>query len=228
MESLNYKELLEIADASCKRLTNNFREHVCLTEAEYDLYDLIDAFHDLDSEFNLLLSDCYLAPLHESIELEPPYMEQYHRFFEQFDATVRALVKFFTKYSKNKASYKDKNFGLGPSIGEHFERAKNDYDEIVKSFAKDNSEYARTQIKYVNDTYAAYVYLLRGFNSLIELYNKTHLGSNLSMIPNVPNPKTLNEFSNADAKKFVLEFVKEIEALGKSIGDTYGKHQTGA
>lgn len=103
MGSLNYKELLEIANANCKRLTKNFRKHVCSTEAEFDLYDLIDAFHDLDSEFNLLLGHCYLAPLHESIESEPPYMEQYHRFFEQFNTTVRALVTFFTKYSKNKA-----------------------------------------------------------------------------------------------------------------------------
>jgi len=28
--------------------------------------------------------------------------------------------------------------------------------------------------------------------------------------------------------KSLLEFVKEIEALGESIGGVYGKHQTGA
>ena len=71
-----------------------------------------------------------------------------------------------------------------------FNSSKDAYDAIT---TKINSTTVNTdkKIKFLNDAYFAYVYLLRCFNSIIENYNSKHASSQLKQIEGVPElPKS--------------------------------------
>lgn len=68
-------------------------------------------------------------------------------------------------------------------------------------------------VKHLEDAYFAYVYLLRGFNSLIDAYNRQHPQALLRRIENVPAPPDLGVFKDEETTRFVKSFVSSLSEL---------------
>ena len=193
---------------------NKFFENEQKIEAQKDLNELEHSFSALDSSFDELLSNYLLFPLTESendIETDKKSIrDSYESFLEDFKRTINLLVGFYNKY---KTSNDFKDLGLSISIENKFINAKKSYDLItVKANKFTNSNFDKL-VKHLNDAYFAYVYLLRGFNSIIKAYNKNHPQAIIKQIENVPEPPDLGVFTETNVYDYVKNFVNFLSTL---------------
>lgn len=193
---------------------NKFFENEQKTEVQKDINELEHSFSALDSSFDRLLSNYLLFPLTESendIETDKKIIsDSYESFFEDFKRTTNLLVGFYNKY---KTSNDFKDLGLSVSIENNFINAKKYYDLITTKANKFTNPNFEKLVKHLNDAYFAYVYLLRGFNSIINAYNKNHPQASIKQIENVPEPPDLGVFTDTNVSDYVKNFVNFLSTL---------------
>ena len=183
---------------------NKFFENEQKTEVQKDINELEHSFSALDSSFDVLLSNYLLFPLTESETDKKSISDSYESFLEDFKRTTNLLVGFYNKY---KTSNDFKDLGLSVSIENNFINAKKYYDLITTKANKFTNPNFEKLVKHLNDAYFAYVYLLRGFNSIINTYNKNHLQASIKQIENVPEPPDLGVFTDTNVSDYVKNFV---------------------
>ena len=187
---------------------NKFFENEQKTEVQKDISELKHSFSVLDSSFDELLSNYLLFPLTESendIETDKKSIsDSYESFLEDFTRTTNLLIGFYNKY---KTSNDFKDLGLSVSIENNFINAKKYYDLITTKANKFTNPNFEKLVKHLNDAYFAYVYLLRGFNSIINTYNKNHPQASIKQIENVPEPPDLGVFTDTNVSDYVKNFV---------------------
>lgn len=193
---------------------NKFFEDEIKTNLQKDIADLKNSFFALDFSFDNLLSNYLLAPLTESekdIETDKKSIkDSYESFFEEFKRTSSLLVGFYNKY---KTSNDFKDLGLSVAIENKFQNAKNSYDTVTTKANEVTNPYFEKLVKHLNDAYYAYVFLLRGFNSIINAYNKNHPQATVKRIDNVPEPQDLGTFTDSNVSNFVKKIVDTFSAL---------------
>ena len=187
---------------------NKFFENEQKTEVQKDISELKHSFFALDSSFDRLLTNYLLVPLTESendIETDKKSIsDSYESFLEDFNRTTNLLVGFYNKY---KTSNDFKDLGLSVSIENKFINAKKYYDLITTKANKFTNPNFEKLVKHLNDAYFAYVYLLRGFNSIINAYNKNHPQASIKQIENIPEPPDLGVFTDTNVSDYVINFV---------------------
>ena len=187
---------------------NKFFENEQKTEVQKDISELKHSFFALDSSFDKLLSNYLLVPLTESendIETDKKSIsDSYESFLEDFKRTTNLLVGFYNKY---KTSNDFKDLGLSVSIENKFINTKESYDLITTKANKFTNPNFEKLVKHLNDAYFAYVYLLSGFNSIINTYNKNHPQASIKQIENVPEPPDLGVFTDTNVSDYVKNFV---------------------
>ena len=178
----------------------SFEEEI-KTNLQKDIADLKNSFFALDFSFDNLLSNYLLAPLTESekdIETDKKSIkDSYESFFEEFKRTSSLLVGFYNKY---KTSNDFKDLGLSVAIENKFQNAKNSYDTVTTKANEVTNPNFEKLVKHLNDAYYAYVFLLRGFNSIINAYNKNH-------------PQDLRTFTDSNVSNFVKKIVDTFSVL---------------
>ena len=193
---------------------NKFFENEQKTEVQKDINELEHSFSALDSSFDRLLSNYLLFPLTESendIETDKKIIsDSYESFLEDFKRTTNLLVGFYNKY---KTSNDFKDLGLSVSIENNFINAKKFYDLITTKANKFTNPNFEKLVKHLNDAYFAYVYLLRGFNSIISTYNKNHPQASIKQIENVPESPDLGVFTDTNVSDYVKNFVNFLSTL---------------
>ena len=193
---------------------NKFFEDEIKTNLQKDIADLKNSFFALDFSFYNLLSNYLLAPLTKSekdIETDKKSIkDSYESFFEEFKRTSSLLVGFYNKY---KTSNDFKDLGLSVAIENKFQNAKNSYDTVTTKANEVTNPNFEKLVKYLNDAYYAYVFLLRGFNSIINAYNKNHPQATVKRIDNVPEPQDLGTFTDSNVSNFVKKIVDTFSAL---------------
>ena len=187
---------------------NKFFENEQKTDVQKDISELKHSFSVLDSSFDELLSNYLLFPLTESendIETDKKSIsDSYESFLEDFKRTTNLLVGFYNKY---KTSNDFKDLGLSVSIENKFINTKESYDLITTKANKSTNPNFEKLVKHLNDAYFAYVYLLRGFNSIINTYNKNHPQASIQQIENVPELPDLGVFTETNVSDYVKNFV---------------------
>lgn len=183
---------------------NKFFDNEQKTEVQKDISELKHSFSALDSSFDVLLSNYLLFPLTESETDKKSISDSYESFLEDFKRTTNLLVGFYNKY---KTSNDFKDLGLSVSIENKFINTKESYDLITTKANKFTNPNFEKLVKHLNDAYFAYVYLLRGFNSIISTYNKNHLQASIKQIENVPEPPDLGVFTDTNVSDYVKNFV---------------------
>lgn len=193
---------------------NKFFENETKTEVQKDLDALRHDFFNLDSSFDRLLGNYLLIPLTESesdIEDDRQSVrESYEAFFEDFKRTANLLVELYKKYRTTK-DFKDN--GLSKAIENKFQNAKISYDMVMNKANEITNPNYEKLVRHLEDAYFAYVYLLRGFNSLIDAYNRQHPQALLRRIENVPTPPDLGVFKDEETTRFVKSFVSSLSEL---------------
>ena len=189
---------------------NKFFENEQKTEVQKDISELKHSFSALDSSFDVLLSNYLLFPLTESETDKKSISDSYESFLEDFKRTTNLLVGFYNKY---KTSNDFKDLGLSVSIENNFINAKKYYDLITTKANKFTNPNFEKLVKHLNDAYFAYVYLLRGFNSIISTYNKNHPQASIKQIENVPEPPDLGVFTDTNVSDDVKNFVNFLSTL---------------
>ena len=193
---------------------NKFFEDEIKTDLQKDIADLKNNFFALDFSFVNVLSNYLLVPLTESeedIETDKKSIkDSYESFFEDFKRTSSLLVGFYNKY---KTSNDFKDLGLSVAIENKFQNAKNSYDTVTTKANEVTNPNFEKLVKHLNDAYYAYVFLLRGFNSIIDAYNKNHPQATVKRIDNVPEPQDLGTFTDSNVSNFVKKIVDTFSAL---------------
>ena len=189
---------------------NKFFDNEQKTEVQKDISELKHSFSALDSSFDVLLSNYLLIPLTESETDKKSISDSYESFLEDFKRTTNLLVGFYNKY---KTSNDFKDLGLSVSIENNFINAKKYYDLITTKANKFTNPNFEKLVKHLNDAYFAYVYLLRGFNSIINTYNKNHPQASIKQIENVPEPPDLGVFTETNVSDYVKNFVNFLSTL---------------
>ena len=183
---------------------NKFFDNEQKTEVQKDISELKHSFFALDSSFDVLLSNYLLIPLTESETDKKSISDSYESFLEDFKRTTNLLVGFYNKY---KTSNDFKDLGLSVSIENKFINAKKSYDLITTKANKFTNSNFEKLVKHLNDAYFAYVYLLRGFNLIINAYNKNHPQASIQQIENVPEPPDLGVFTDTNVSDYIKNFV---------------------
>lgn len=195
---------------------NRFFEEDNKNEKQNDINTLGQSFFVLDNSFNNLLIKFLLVPLNEaeeSIESDRADIKiAFNSFFADFKQTAKLLVEFHNKY-KTSNDYID--LGFAATIEKKFCDAKESYDIVIKKANRLTNKNFEEMIKYLNDAYFAYVYLLRGLNSTIDNYNTNHPNASLSRIADVPTPDSLGVFKNQDVSNFVKELLESLSVFVK-------------
>ena len=189
---------------------NKFFDNEQKTEVQKDISELKHSFSALDSSFDVLLSNYLLIPLTESETDKKSISDSYESFLEDFKRTTNLLVGFYNKY---KTSNDLKDLGLSVSIENKFINAKKYYDLITTKANKFKNPNFEKLVKHLNDAYFAYVYLLRGFNSIINAYNKNHPQASIQQIENVPEPPDLGVFTDTNVSDYVKNLVNFLSTL---------------
>lgn len=189
---------------------NKFFENEQTTEVQKDINELKHSFSALDSSFDTLLINYLLIPLTESENDKKSIRDSYESFLEDFKRTTNLLVGFYNKY---KTSNDFKDLGLSFSIENKFINAKKSYDLIMTKANKLTNPNFEKLVKHLNDAYFAYVYLLCGFNSIINAYNKKHPQASIKQIENVPEPPDLGAFTDTNVSDYVKNFVNFLSTL---------------
>jgi hypothetical protein len=168
-----------------------------------DLDILTKSISELDTAFNSLLSNFLLVPIKESEEIakdtERNIENDYNKFFSNFKTTIKIMIDFFNKYESN-GTYSDN--GFSDFLKNTFNSSKDAYDAITTKINSTTTVNTDKKIKFLNDTYFAYVYLLRCFNSIIENYNSKHVSSQLKQIEGVPEPTKIENLNDHNLKSF--------------------------
>lgn len=189
---------------------NKFFDNEQKTEVQKDISELKHSFSALDSSFDVLLSNYLLFPLTESETDKKSISDSYESFLEDFKRTTNSLVGFYNKY---KTSNDFKDLGLSVSIENKFINAKESYDLITTKANKFTNSNFEKLVKHLNDAYFAYVYLVRGFNSIINTYIKNHPQASIQQIENVPEPPDLGVFTDTNVSDYVKNFVNFLSTL---------------
>lgn len=183
---------------------NKFFDNEQKTEVQKDISELKHSFSALDSSFDVLLSNYLLFPLTESETDKKSISDSYESFLEDFKRTTNLLVGFYNKY---KTSNDFKDLGLSVSIENKFINTKESYDLITTKANKFTNSNFEKLVKHLNDAYFAYVYLVRGFNSIINTYIKNHPQASIKQIENVPEPPDLGVFTDTNVSDYIKNFV---------------------
>ncbi|MBQ8353142.1 MAG: hypothetical protein IJX32_01265 [Spirochaetaceae bacterium] len=189
---------------------NKFFENKQTTEVQKDINELKHSFSALDSSFDTLLINYLLIPLTESENDKKSIRDSYESFLEDFKRTTNLLIGFYNKY---KTSNDFKDLGLSVSIENKFINAKKSYDLITTKANKLTNPNFEKLVKHLNDAYFAYVYLLCGFNSIINAYNKNYPKASIKQIENVPEPPDLGVFTDTNVSDYVKNFVNFLSTL---------------
>ena len=189
---------------------NKFFENEQTTEVQKDINELKHSFSALDSSFDTLLINYLLIPLTESETDKKSIRDSYESFLEDFKRTTNLLVGFYNKY---KTSNDFKDLGLSVSIENKFINAKKNYDLIMTKANKFMNPNFEKLVKHLNDAYFTYVYLLCGFNSIINAYNKNYPQASIKQIENVPEPPDLGVFTDTNVSDYVKNFVNFLSTL---------------
>ena len=189
---------------------NKFFENEQTTEVQKDINELKHSFSALDSSFDTLLINYLLIPLTESENDKKSIRDSYESFLEDFKRTTNLLVGFYNKY---KTSNDFKDLGLSGSIENKFINAKKSYDLITTKANKLTNPNFEKLVKHLNDAYFAYVYLLCGFKSIINAYNKNYPQASIKQIENVPEPPDLGVFTDTNVSDYVKNFVNFLSTL---------------
>lgn len=189
---------------------NKFFENEQTTEVQKDINELKHSFSALDSSFDTLLINYLLIPLTESENDKKSIRDSYESFLEDFKRTTNLLVGFYNKY---KTSNDFKDLGLSVSIENKFINAKKSYDLITTKANKLTNPNFEKLVKHLNDAYFAYVYLLCGFNSIINAYNKNYPQASIKQIENVPEPPDIGVFTDTNVSDYVKNFVNFLSTL---------------
>ena len=189
---------------------NKFFENEQTTEVQKDINELKHSFSALDSSFDTLLINYLLIPLTESENDKKSIRDSYESFLEDFKRTTNLLIGFYNKY---KTSNDFKDLGLSFSIENKFINAKKSYDLITTKANKLTNPNFEKLVKHLNDAYFAYVYLLCGFNSIINAYNKNHPQTSIKQIENVPEPPDIGVFTDTNVSDYVKNFVNFLSTL---------------
>lgn len=189
---------------------NKFFENEQTTEVQKDINELKHSFSALDSSFDTLLINYLLIPLTESETDKKSISDAYESFLEDFKRTTNLLVGFYNKY---KTSNDFKDLGLSVSIENKFINAKKTYDLITTKANKLTNPNFEKLVKHLNDAYFTYVYLLCGFNSIINAYNKNYPQASIKQIENVPEPPDLGVFTDTNVSDYVKNFVNFLSTL---------------
>ena len=189
---------------------NKFFENEQTTEVQKDINELKHSFSALDSSFDTLLINYLLIPLTESENDKKSIRDSYESFLEDFKRTTNLLIGFYNKY---KTSNDFKDLGLSFSIENKFINAKKSYDLITTKANKLTNPNFEKLVKHLNDAYFAYVYLLCGFNSIINAYNKNYPQASIKQIENVPEPPDLGVFTDTNVSDYVKNFVNFLSTL---------------
>ena len=189
---------------------NKFFENEQTTEVQKDINELKHSFSALDSSFDTLLINYLLIPLTESENDKKSIRDSYESFLEDFKRTTNLLIGFYNKY---KTSNDFKDLGLSVSIENKFINAKKSYDLITTKANKLTNPNFEKLVKHLNDAYFAYVYLLCGFNSIINAYNKNYPKASIKQIENVPEPPDLGVFTDTNVSDYVKNFVNFLSTL---------------
>lgn len=189
---------------------NKFFENEQTTEVQKDINELKHSFSALDSSFDTLLINYLLIPLTESENDKKSIRDSYESFLEDFKRTTNLLIGFYNKY---KTSNDFKDLGLSFSIENKFINAKKSYDLIMTKANKLTNPNFEKLVKHLNDAYFAYVYLLCGFNSIINAYNKKHPQASIKQIENVPELPDLGVFTDTNVSDYVKNFVNFLLTL---------------
>lgn len=179
---------------------NKFFDNEQKTEVQKDISELTHSFSALDSSFDVLLSNYLLFPLTESETDKKSISDSYESFLEDFKRTTNLLVGFYNKY---KTSNDFKDLGLSVLIENKFIKAKKSYDLITTKANKFTNPNFEKLVRHLNDAYFAYVYLLSGFNSIINTYNKNHPQASIQQFENVPEPPDLGVFTDTNVSDYV-------------------------
>lgn len=189
---------------------NKFFENEQTTEVQKDINELKHSFSALDSSFDTLLINYLLIPLTESENDKKSIRDSYESFLEDFKRTTNLLIGFYNKY---KTSNDFKDLGLSFSIENKFINAKKSYDLITTKANKLTNPNFEKLVKHLNDAYFAYVYLLCGFNSIINAYNKIYPQASIKQIENVPETPDLGVFTDTNVSDYVKNFVNFLSTL---------------
>lgn len=189
---------------------NKFFENEQKTEVQKDINELKHSFSALDSSFDTLLINYLLIPLTESENDKKSIRDSYESFLEDFKRTTNLLIGFYNKY---KTSNDFKDLGLSFSIENKFINAKKSYDLITTKANKLTNPNFEKLVKHLNDAYFAYVYLLCGFNSIINAYNKIYPQASIKQIENVPETPDLGVFTDTNVSDYVKNFVNFLSTL---------------
>ena len=204
MAKMDFEKIFEL---------NHFFEET-KNEKQNDINTLKQSFSVLDNSFNNLLGKFLLVPLEESetrIEDDKADVKSsFKSFFDDFKQTANLLVGFHNKYTATK-DYID--FGLATTIEKKFRATKESYDTVMKKANGLANRNFKEMIEYLNDAYFAYVYLLRGFNSIIDSHNTKHPNVTIARIADIPSPDSLGIFKNQDVSKFVKWFLELVPSF---------------
>ena len=178
------------------------------TTEETDTTKLLNSLIRLDNSFNSLLWQFLLVPSYDDEEDKEEIDDLYQTFFDNLKLSAELMIQFF---NKNTIDYKDN--GFIELLEKKFKDSKEAYDAVIlKSTQNIDAEYQK-RIKLLNDSYFAYVYLLRTLNSMIDTYNKQHPNATIKMIDNVPEPNSLESFSDKNIEEFIKNFIISMKEL---------------
>ena len=179
-----------------------------------DLDILTKSISELDTAFESLLSNFLLVPIKESEEIakdtERNIESDYNKFFSIFKTTIKIMIDFFNKYEANGA-YSDN--GFSDFLKNTFNSSKDAYDAITTKINSTTTVNTDKKIKFLNDAYFAYVYLLRCFNSIIKNDNSKHVSSQLKQIEGVPEPTKIENLNDRNLKSFIETYLNDLKIL---------------
>ena len=179
-----------------------------------DLDILTKSISELDTAFESLLSNFLLVPIKESEEIakdtERNIENDYNKFFSIFKTTIKIMIDFFNKYEANGA-YSDN--GFSDFLKNTFNSSKDAYDAITTKINSTTTVNTDKKIKFLNDAYFAYVYLLRCFNSIIKNYNSKHVSSQLKQIEGVPESTKIENLNDRNLKSFIETYLNDLKIL---------------
>ena len=202
-------EIERVFESILNSATSNEKQPT--TEIEKDSKVLLNKLIHLDGSFENLLNKFLLIPLQESTEEEKEDINKsYEDFFNDFKTTAKLMVDFFNKYQTGGA-YADT--GLIARLEKKYLDSQECYNTVVIKANKNTDPEYQKLIDHLNDAYFAYVYLLRGYNSIINVYNTKHPEAQIRQISNVPAPETLGTFADPEVQTFVTNFITSLKQL---------------
>ena len=92
-----------------------------------------------------------------------------------------------------------------------FNSSKDAYDAITTKINSTTTVNTDKKIKFLNDAYFAYVYLVRCFNSIIKNSNSKHVSSQLKQIEGVPESTKIENLNDHNLKFFIETYLTDLK-----------------